>query len=405
MTGLERYRQLLGTPHVAAITASALLARLPIGIIGLALVLFLREETGSYASAGAVVAAFTAASAAAAPYAGRLVDRLGPVRVLAPMSVVHAAGTGLVVILGYGGAPVAAIMVAAAVAGCALPPISSVMRTLWPALLGRREELVTTAFALDAVMVELVFVSGPALVALLTALLAPAAALVLSGVLSLVGTVVFSARPPMRARAPAGRLEESGPFGALRAPGLQTLVLGTIPLGFALGCTEVILPAFAEAEGNRALAGVLLAAWSIGSVAGGVAYGARAHTLPLADRYVRFAVLLPVSLVPLAFAPSLTVMCLLVVPAGAIIAPTLAAGNQLVGDVTPAGRQTEAYTWPLTALIVGVAGGNAVAGVVVEATDWHTAFLVAATTGLAGGAILAARRGTLRPLPAVVECG
>ena len=157
--------------------------------------------------------------------------------------------------------------------------------------------------------------------ALLTALFAPAAALVLSSVVSLVGTLTFSARPPTRAREPAGRVEGSGAFGALRARGLQTLVLGTIPLGFALGSTEVILPAFSETEGNRALAGVLLAVWSIGSVAGGIAYGARAHTLPLADRFVRFALLLPCSLLPLAFAPSFLVMCLLVVPAGAIIAP------------------------------------------------------------------------------------
>ena len=177
-------------------------------------------------------------------------------------------------------------------------------------------------------------------------------------------------------------------------------MLGTIPIGFALGATEVILPAFSEAQGNRALAGVLLAVWSIGSAAGGIYYGGRAHERALADRFVLFAVLLPFSLLPLALAPSFTVMFLLVVPAGAIIAPTLAAGNQLVGQVTPPGQQTEAYTWPLTALVLGVAGGNATAGAVVEAADWQTAFLVAAGAGLASGVILLARRGTLRPLAA-----
>lgn len=400
MTGRERYTQLLRAPHVGAITAAGLLARVPLGIVGLALVLFVRDETGSYASAGAVAAAFALGFAAAAPYAGRLVDRLGPRRVLVPMSVVHAAGTLAVVVLGYGGAPVGALIAVAAVAGCAQPPISSVMRTLWPALLGRRDDLVTTAFAVDAVVVELVFVTGPALVALITALFVPAVALVLSSVVSLVGTIVFASRPPTRAREPAPRLDGAGVFGVLRARGMQTLVMGTIPLGFALGATEVILPAFSEAEGNRALAGVLLAVWSIGSAAGGIAYGARSYELPLADRFVRCAVLLPFSLLPLAFAPSITVMLVLVVPAGAIIAPTLAAGNQLVGDVAPPGQQTEAYTWPLTALVLGVAGGNAAAGAVVEAADWRAAFLVAAAAGLVSGVVLIARRATLRPLVA-----
>ena len=400
MTGVERYGQLLRAPHVATMTAAALLGRIPLGIIGLAIVLFLREETGSYARAGAVAAAFAIGTAGAAPFAGRMVDRLGPARILVPMSVVHAAGIGVVVALGYGGAPLGALLSAAFVAGCALPPISSVMRTLWPALLGRRTDLLTTAFALDAVIVELVFVTGPALVALLTVLFAPAAALLLSSAVSLGGTLWFVTRAPTRARRPVPKVRGQATTHVLRARGLQTLVLGIIPIGFTLGATEVILPAFSEAEGDRALAGVLLAVWSFGSAAGGIAYGARHHERPLADRFVLFAVLLPFTLLPLALAPSMLVMLLLVLPAGAIIAPTLAASNQLVGDVTPPGQETEAYTWPLTALILGVAGGNAAAGAVVEAADWQTAFLVAAAAGLISGAFLLVRRSTLRPLAA-----
>lgn len=395
-----RYGQLLRAPHVTAMTAAALLARVPLGIVGLALVLFFREETGSYATAGAVAAAFAIGTAVAQPYAGRLVDRLGPARVLLPMCVAHAAGILTVVALGYAGAPAGVCIAVAAAAGCAMPPISSVMRTLWSGLLGGRQDLVTTAFALDAVIVELVFVTGPLTVALLTAIFAPAAALVLSAVVSLLGTIVFATRPPTQAREPVPRAEGATAFGVLRAPGLRTLVFGTLPLGFTLGSTEVILPAFSEAEGNRALAGVVLAVWTIGSAAGGIAYGARAHATGLAQRYVAFALLMPLMLLPLALAPSFEVMLLMVVPAGAIIAPTLAAGNELVAQVTPPGQQTEAYTWPLTSLILGVAGGNASAGAIVEAADWQTAFVVAGVAGLAGGLILLVRRATLAPLAA-----
>ncbi len=398
MGGVERYAQLLRAPHVSAMTAAALLARVPLGIVGLALVLFFREETGSYATAGAVAAAFAVGSAVAQPYMGRRVDQRGPARVLLPLCVAHAVGILGVVALGYAGAPAALCVALSLLAGCAMPPISSVMRTLWPALLVGRAHLVTTAFALDAVIVELVFVSGPLLVALLTAIFAPAAALVLSAGVSLVGTFTFATRPPTREREPVPRLEGATAFGVLRARGLQTLVFGTLPLGFTLGSTEVILPAFSEAEGNRALAGVVLAVWTIGSAAGGIAYGARSHVSSLANRYVVFALLMPLTLLPLALAPSFAVMLFMVVPAGAMIAPTLAAGNQLVAQVTPPGQQTEAYTWPLTSLILGVAAGNASAGAIVEAADWQTAFVVAGVAGLAGGLILLARRTTLAPL-------
>jgi MFS family permease len=400
VSGVRRYAQILRLPHVAALTAAAALARMPLGIIGLALVLFLRERTGSYAAAGGVAAAFAIGSATAAPYAGRLVDRLGARRVLVPMTGVHAGALLAVVAAGYAGVPLAAMVALGGLAGCAMPPVSSVMRTLWPDLLAERTELLSTAFALDAVIVELVFVTGPALVALLTALIAPAAALVLSSVLSIAGTLVFTAQPPSRERHASGLPASGGIFGALRSPGLLTLVLATLPLGFTLGATEVILPAFCEVEGDRALAGVLLAIWSVGSAAGGIAYGARTFALPLAGRFERCALLMPVSLLPLVLAPSVLTMAILLVPVGAVVAPTLASANQLVGQVTPAGEQTEAYTWPLTALVLGVAGGTATAGAVVQAADWRTALLVAAGTGLLSAVVVVTRRATLRPLAA-----
>ena len=49
---MKRYAEVLRVPHVAALIASTLLARFPIGINALALILYLREQTGSYAVAG-----------------------------------------------------------------------------------------------------------------------------------------------------------------------------------------------------------------------------------------------------------------------------------------------------------------------------------------------------------------
>jgi hypothetical protein len=184
-------------------------------------------------------------------------------------------------------------------------------------------------------------------------------------------------------------------LGALRSPGIRTLVLATLPLGCCFGATEVTLPAFSEDVASRAYAGVLIAVWSVGSVLGGLWYGAREHTGPPGRRYARLALALPLGYLPLAAAASLAAMLPLALLAGLCIAPLLAAGNQLAGDVAPAGAETEAYTWPITALVCGMAAGNWVAGAIVEAADWRVAFL-SATAGAALGAVLAtARRRTL----------
>ena len=97
-------------------------------------------------------------------------------------------------------------------------------------------------------------------------------------------------------------------MGALRSPGIRTLVLVTLPMGFCFGAMEVTLPAFAEAHGHRPLAGVLVATWSFGSAIGGLAYGARSWRGAPGRRYARLAMLLPLGYLPLALAPTIPVM-------------------------------------------------------------------------------------------------
>jgi MFS family permease len=390
-----RYARILRTPHVLPLMAAALVARLPIGIDSLAIVLFLRQRTGSYAAAGIVAAAFALGGGAGGPLSGRLIDRFGQGRVLVPLALVHAAGLGGLVGLALLDAPIPLLVLAALLAGLAIPPISATLRPLWVPLLHREPALLSTAYALDSVLIEFVFVFGPLLTALATALLSPAAALGLSAALIVAGTLAFAASPPSRAWRPDRSGDGHGWLGALRSPGLRTLVLVTLPLGFCFGAMEVTLPAFSEAEATRTWSGVLLSVWALGSAIGGLVYGARVGGQPLARTYVRLSALLPLTFLPLAAAPSIAVMPALCFVAGLVIAPVLASGNQLVGDVAPTGALTEAYTWPITALVVGIAAGNAVAGGLVEVADWRVSFLVGAAVAALGGVLAFARRATL----------
>src|SRR6059058_630624 len=70
-----------------------------------------------------------------------------------------------IIALGGAGAPGAAIVAAAFVTGAALPPTSSVMRTLYPRLLDDDPALVQGAYALDSVLTETIFIAGPLLTA------------------------------------------------------------------------------------------------------------------------------------------------------------------------------------------------------------------------------------------------
>src|SRR3712207_744854 len=122
----------------------------------------------------------------------------------------------------------------------------------------------------------MVFIGGPTLTALIVAVASPAAALVAAIVLTVAGTLMFAASPPSR-RWRSGDERDAGLLGPLRSPGLRTLIVSSFMLGFPIGALDVVLPAFGVEEGSRSLGGVFIAAMAVGSLAGGLLYGARVH--------------------------------------------------------------------------------------------------------------------------------
>ncbi len=387
MSGRARYAAILRAPHVAPLLGASMLARLPYGMFALALVLYMVEERGSFAVAGLVDGAFGIGAAIGSPLQSRVIDRLGQGRVLLPLACVDAAATGVLILLTEADAPTGALMGCAFLGGFAIPSLGAALRTLWPQLLAGRRTLLPAAFALDSVAIELLFTAGPLFAAAIVVIVSPIAALILCAVCTLAGTVLFVTREPSRTWRPGPDAGSHGVLGALRSAGVRTIMVATIPIGFCFGAVEISLPAFASEHGAPAWAGALLSVWAAASAIGGLAYGARTFTAPLPTVYLRLAALLPLGFLPALAAPSIAAMAVLIVPAGLLIAPLGAAGNQLVGEVAPPGAETEAYTWPVTAMLAGFAAGTAVGGTLVEHVDWQACFVAAAATGVLGASL------------------
>ncbi|HEX2085407.1 MAG TPA: MFS transporter [Solirubrobacteraceae bacterium] len=390
---MSGYLAVLRAGRIGWLELATLVGRLPIGINGLAIVLFLKEETGSFAPAGAVAGGMALGIGLGAPMMGRWVDRRGT-GVLMLLACAHAAGILALLALGKADAPTAALVAVAALTGAAFPPSPSVLRARFPALLRDRPDLMQSAYALDSVLLELSFVTAPLIVAVVVAVLDPAAALVAAAVTGLAGTAAFVALLPKECAAerPEGGRDLLGP---LRSPGIRALVITMLPVGFGIGAVEVSLPAFSEAEGHRELAGVLLATWSIGSAIGGFVYGVRPRTTSVARAHLRFALLLPLGFLPALLAPSMAAMALLIVPAGLFIAPRIATRNELASTIAPPGTPTEALTWPLTTLVGGIAIGAAAGGALADAEGWRAVLVAAVIAGAMGAAVATSRRGTL----------
>jgi predicted MFS family arabinose efflux permease len=176
---------------------------------------------------------------------------------------------------------------------------------------------------------------------------------------------------------------------------VRTIILASFALGTAFGVVEVCMPAFAEEHGSRAQGGFALACFALGSLVGGIWVGTRPRARRLVMRFAISLGALALALVPPLFAPSLPVMCALVLIAGVPIAPAFAASYGLVDELAVPGTTTEAFAWLSTAVVAGVALGTSFGGFAVEQFGLPGAFAFAAPCAGAAALLTFARRASL----------
>lgn len=377
---LSTYRRILSVPGAALFSSTGLVARLPISMVSLGIVLLVSSATGSYGLAGSVAAAYLLANGGFAILQGRLIDRLGQSRVLPVVIVVFGVALGLLMWSVQSDWPIAASYLLAVVSGAALPSVGACVRARWSHALSSPEEL-QTAFALEAVADETVFMLGPILVTVLATAIHPVAGLTSALVFGVIGTLAFAAQrrsePPAHPRGSTSGPRPGMPWRTVVPLGLVCAALGTL-----FGAAEVSTVAFAEEQGNQGYAGFLLALWASGSLLAGVGTGA-IHWRRGPDLRVRWGALaMMAAMVPLAFIGSIPVMGIALFVAGFAIAPTLIATMSLTEKVVPPARLTEGMAIMQTGVVAGVAPGATVAGVVIDSGGASPAYLVAAAAGL-----------------------
>ncbi len=371
----RKYVAFIRQPDVGRLLAVALLARMPVGMVGFAMLMFLRESLGDFALAGSAAGIHFVSLAAAAPVQGRLIDRHGPGRLLLVTGVVQPLALAAVFAAARLQLAFWAVAAAAALAGAFASPITTLTRTFWRQRFEREEDR-RTAFALDAVTIELNFTVGPALVAVVLSTAGAAAAFGMAIASVVLAVVVFTLSPALRYfRAEAGAQRHM--LGPLTEPRLLLLYAATFGLAAGLGFLEVGYPAYATALGAPALAGMLLSLNSLGSALGGALYGGLHFRARVERQFAAAVALMALPLLLHALVGARSAFMVVAFCAGALIAPSIAAQSVLVSRLAPARYATEAFTWSSTAIVSGIGAGVAIGGQIVERVGWRYAFATA----------------------------
>ncbi|HEY7787116.1 MAG TPA: MFS transporter [Casimicrobiaceae bacterium] len=388
---VARYASFFRLPDVTRLLVMAVLARMPIGTVTLAMLLHVRALTGSFAAAGAAVGSYLGASAVTAPLVGRWIDRHGARAAL----LVTGTGCPAALLALWLAKPLALttpmLWLVAGLAGAFSPPISVLTRTMWRYRFDD-EAARTTAFALDAVLVEFAFTAGPALIALLLAVGSPALAFGAAFVFATLAVPVFVASPALRywRHDPRAKRHLLGP---LAEPRLLAVYATTFLLASGLGLLEVAYPGFAAQAHRPPLAGLLIATNSIGSAIGGLVYGGLGVALARERQLRRVLGMLVLPLVAQALIGSAGWLALVAFVAGLCIAPSMTIVTLLISSYAPARYATEAFTWSATFIVSGVGAGTVLGGVLLERLDSAAVFASAGSAALlAAGCAFALRR-------------
>ena len=392
---LSAYRHVTALPAARSVLLLGFLVRMPMFATGIVLTLHVVTTLGrSYGEAGLVSAAFTIALAASAPWRGRLLDRHGLRRVVAPSIV----ATGLVwTTLPF--LPYAVLLPASVLGGLFVVPTFSILRQALLAAVP--EDRRRTALSLDSVFIELSFMIAPAVAVWAAATYDTQWVLLAVAILNLVAaSALYVVNPPITSEA----VREVG--ATVDAPGDKRWVsVGALAVLAAAAATSIVLAgtdvsivAALRETGDTAAIGWVLSVWGAGSLVGGLVYGAWHRSISVFWLLAGLAA----STVPVALAGSLPWLVVLLFLCGVLCAPTITATLDHLARLVPEGSRGEAMGWHGSAMTAGQAIGAPLAGFAIDHAGWGWGFvsvsLVALAIAVVGGVAERIRRATrLRP--------
>ncbi|MEU1480431.1 MFS transporter [Streptomyces sp. NPDC005760] len=377
------YRALFAAPGSKGFAAAGFVGRMPLSMMGIGVVTMISQLTGRYGLAGSLSATIALAAAAIGPQVSRLVDLHGQRRVLRPATLVALVASAGMLLAAHFGWPDWVLFVCAVGIG-SVPSLGAMIRARWAALYRGTPQL-HTAYSFESVVDEVCFIFGPIISIGLSTVWFPEAGPLLAACFLAVGVFWLTAQ---RATEPAPHPRgQDGGRTALRAPGLQVLVATFVATGAIFGAVDVVTVAFADEQGHKGAASLVLALYAAGSCVAGLVFGLMHFGGRPEPRWLLGICAMAVSMIPLLLVGNLPFLAVALFVAGLSIAPTMITTMSLIEQHVPRAQLTEGMTWISTGLAVGVALGSSVAGWVIDAAGARAGYGVPAVSGAVAVAV------------------
>lgn len=360
---LNRYRQVFAGNSAWRFSTAGFIARLPVSMVGIGILMYVEAERGSYTIAGAVSGSISIASALGGPLSSRLVDKLGQHRVLPIQILLIVLCSMALVVLIPSDVPAPYLFIFSIGSGLAYPSIGALVRSRWTALLVSGPVLLT-AFSIESIIDELIFIVGPTIAATTSVKFHPAAPQIIAMCLLTGGGLwlasMRSTEPPIN--------KHQGKHGkpVILQNGLIYMWGVHIAIGMFFGAVETSIIAFTKLAGEPIYGGIVMAIWAFGSLLGGFVYGGLHFKSALHNQLIVVTLLLVPATAAMIFVDSILMLALLSIAAGIGISPLLIASAAITQRRSPLGRTTEAIASMYAGISLGFAFAAAMAGWLID---------------------------------------
>ena len=372
---LNKYRQAFAGNAAWRFSTAGFIARLPVSMVGIGILMYVEAERGSYTIAGAVSGSISIAAAIGGPLSSRLVDKLGQHRVLPIQILLIVLCSMALVVLIPSDVPAPYLFIFSIGSGLAYPSIGALVRSRWTALLVSGPILLT-AFSIESMIDELIFIVGPTIAATTSVKIHPAAPQIIAMFLLAGGGLwlasMRSTEPPIN--------KHQGKHGkpVILQNGLIYMWGVHIAIGMFFGAVETSIIAFTKLAGQPIYGGIVMAIWAFGSLIGGFVYGGFHFKSALHNQLIVVTLLLVPATAAMVFVDSILMLALLSIAAGIGISPLLIASAAITQRRSPVGRTTEAIASMYAGIGLGFAFAAAMAGWLIDNRGTNYSFALGA---------------------------
>lgn len=340
----KTYAELFRVPGAKRIASAGFIARMPIAMDTLAIILFVHSVDSRYSIAGALTAVAALTTVISSPLWSKVADHHGQRFILKIAIPIRISAIIAFIALVKSGAPIWSWFLAIFIAESASISIGSMTRRRWVHMIDDdKKALLSTSYAFESLLDEFIYILGPIITTAVVAMFAPVAGLLLGIFFLIIGAPLIASH---KKSDPGIEHREVGekPKSVMRNRKLQAV---GIPLTIAGGCfsaVNICVVAFSDEKGMKSISGLLLGFWAVGGAVSALINGAITWKISHGARYLGYLFGMTLIAFSFPFIENIYLLGVALFLQGLCIAPLLPNGLPLVTNSVAASQMTQAIT-------------------------------------------------------------